>query len=178
MEEPITEDWLASVGFKWHQLERQPGKQWLLWLGADVERVIASFEDLGVELGKSPFGDRWCCWLRSDVAHRYSRFIHVRHLKTQRELIPLIEGLTGCEWHPENNLYSSMRTREEAEFIRREEQRLDHQFLRESPKWMEIEEDNTSGGALPEHKEGYEKFVLREDALGSPEKVPHGRSRN
>jgi hypothetical protein len=167
MDEPITEDWLAAVGFKWHQLDRQPGKQWLLWLGAAAERKVASFEDLGIELGKSPLDDRWCCWLRSDVAHRYSRFIHVRHLKTQDELIRLIEGLTGRGWNPENNLYGSMQTPEEAEFIRREEQRLDHQFLREGNKWMEIERDDTSGGALPEHKEGYEKFVLRRDSPGS-----------
>ncbi len=29
----ITEDWLYAVGFRWHQLDRQPNKQWLLWLG-------------------------------------------------------------------------------------------------------------------------------------------------
>jgi len=92
-------------------------------LGAAAERKVASFEDLRIELGKSLLGDRWCCWLRSDVDYRSSHFIHVRHLKTQDELIRLIEGLTGRRWNPENNLYGSMRTLEEAEFIRREQRR-------------------------------------------------------
>jgi len=30
----LTEEWLKRVGFKWHQLDRQPDKHWLLWLGS------------------------------------------------------------------------------------------------------------------------------------------------
>ena len=33
----ITEDWLKSVGFKWDQFERQPTKNWTLWLGGCQE---------------------------------------------------------------------------------------------------------------------------------------------
>jgi hypothetical protein len=28
--EPITEEWLKAVGFRWRQIDRQPSKQWLL----------------------------------------------------------------------------------------------------------------------------------------------------
>jgi hypothetical protein len=31
--EPITEEWLREVGFRWYQFDLQPDKQWLLWLG-------------------------------------------------------------------------------------------------------------------------------------------------
>ena len=82
--EPITEDWLREVGFKWHQFDRQPNKQWLLWVSDACGQWGSSGDDLGVELAAGSYdaerGDRegWFCWLRSDVSHRYSRFIHVR----------------------------------------------------------------------------------------------------
>jgi hypothetical protein len=28
--ELISEDWLRSVGFKWHQIDRQPSRHWVL----------------------------------------------------------------------------------------------------------------------------------------------------
>lgn len=36
-DDPITEEWLKSVGFKWHQFDRQPDKHWLLWLGGGLK---------------------------------------------------------------------------------------------------------------------------------------------
>ena len=49
--EPITEEWLREVGFKWHQFDRQPTKHWLLWL-ADTfpRRMFHDNEDFGIEL--------------------------------------------------------------------------------------------------------------------------------
>ena len=46
MSEPITEEWLKEVGFKWHQLARQPEKQWLLWLGDAVRDGLGIEQDL------------------------------------------------------------------------------------------------------------------------------------
>jgi len=59
--EPISEEWLASVGFKWHQLKRQPAKHWVLWLGG--RRFLQSYEDLGVELAPGIRDANWTCWL-------------------------------------------------------------------------------------------------------------------
>jgi len=174
-DEPIDEDWLKEVGFKWHQFPRQPEKQWLLWLGDAVcatekqtfGRKISfgpSYEDIGIELssgGQKDVGPCWFCWLRSDTAHRYSRFLHIRHLRTRADLIRLIEGITGQAWDPTNNLYGAMRSPEEASRMREEENRLDRRLLRNNPKWREIEKGESRGGALPEHLEAYEKAGLK-----------------
>lgn len=164
----ITEEWLASVGFKWHELDQAQGKQWLLWLGEVIEGAFSGFEDLGVQVARYDSDGSWSCWLRSDIAHRYSRFIHIRHLSTRGELIRLLEALTGHAWKPENNLYGSMRTDEQVAAIRRAEQRLDQQFFREAAKRSGLQEDDTEGGALPEHKDSYEKLVLCYGLLNEP----------
>lgn len=155
----ITEDWLRSVGFKWHQLDRQPDKQWLLWLGSALpdDGTLRCTEDLGIEL--SPVtGDpsRWFCWLRADHAGRYSRFLHVRTLRKKDELTTLIAALTGQAWEPQNNLWGAMRTPAEAALLRRKDDRLDRQILLQRP-WSETEKDPTMGGALPEHLEAHEQ---------------------
>ncbi len=64
MDKPITEDWLREVGFKWHQIERQNEKQWLLWLGdACNESGRIDTQDLGIEVLSGFHGDdRWSCW--------------------------------------------------------------------------------------------------------------------
>ena len=164
----LTEDWLRQVGFKWHQLERQPTKQWLLWLGDANPQPLNSFQDFGIEVASGAYNentgqdDLWNCWLRSDIAHRYSRFIHIRAIGTRGELIPMIEGLTGQEWNPANNRHGSMCTPEQAERIRREEQRLDLQLLCNRPPWYESEKDASRGRLLREHLDwsGYAMPIL------------------
>ncbi len=162
MEQPaITEAWLKEASFRWHQLGRQPTKQWLLWLG-DTLQSWRSFEDLGIELASGVYNERtgandlWHCWLRSDAGHRYSRFIHVRHLACRQELITLTEGITGQAWNPANHWYGAMRTPANAERCRREASRLDVERLTTRPKWAGIEQDDSRGRALPEHYEAYE----------------------
>src|SRR5260370_11990958 len=107
----------------------------------------------GVEQRDFEARARLVCWLRSDFASRYHRFIFLRHLKAQRELILLVESLSGVPWAPENNLYGAIRTSEEAAQIRSEDDRLDRVLLRSKERHYEIEKDDTRGGALPEHKE-------------------------
>jgi hypothetical protein len=148
-EENLTEDWLQSVGFKWHQLERQPNKHWLLWLG-DALGKLSGFEDLGIEVAQCDSAS-WFCWLRSDSAGRYHRFIHLRHIITREDLIRIIEAITGQGWDPENNLYGSMRTPLHAKHIREQEDRLDRQILKTSYPHSDIEKDDSMGGPLPEH---------------------------
>src|SRR4051812_18995614 len=101
----ITEDWLRDVGFRYHTLDRAPNRHWLLWCGGQPGS-LQSFEDLGVEVmldhdhEKRPF---FYCWLRGDYSGRYSRFIHIRHMSMQAELIRLVEAITGQDWNPENH---------------------------------------------------------------------------
>lgn len=160
---PITEDWLKSAGFKWHQLERQPSKHWLIWLG-DAGGG-GDFEDIGVEVASMRYEngrgemigrEEWFVWFRSDCAGRYHRFIHVRHMRFQHELVKLVEAVSGQDWNPENHLYGSVRTPSRAEAIRKDDERMDRRMQRET-KWYGIEKDDTRGRALPEHYEAHEK---------------------
>ena len=156
LNDPITEEWLKSVGFKWHQLDRQPTKQWLLWLGDAVRGADGSWtdtQDIGIELCQNLPDDasQWYCWLRSDGSHRYSRFLHVRHLKVIGDIIRLVVAITDQSWDPNNHINGSCLTPKHAAGIRSEWDRLDKKIVRESPKWRDIEKDDSRGGALPEH---------------------------
>jgi hypothetical protein len=155
--DPICEDWLKAVGFKWHQLERQPDKHWLLWLGSAIGdgRMFCDTEDLGVEVAPCREGS-WFCWLRSDAGGRYHRFIHVRHIRTIGDLIGLIEALTGQSWDPGNNWYGAMVTPERAAWHRREQERMDRRMMRDGAPWTEGEKDPTIGRPLIEHREFHE----------------------
>jgi hypothetical protein len=165
---PISEDWLKSVGFKWHQIDRQPSKHWVLWLGGGLNQgpSLTDYEDIGIELAANvPQRDgsmpEWFCWFRSDAAGRYRRFIHLRHLTMNTEVTRLVEAITGYPFDPANHLYGSARTPERAALIRREDAaRLDRQMMLEASahqKWYDVEKDDTRGRSLPEHMEAAEK---------------------
>ncbi len=160
--ELISEDWLRSVGFKWHQIDRQLSKHWVLWLSQCFDcgqpRRVASADDLGIEVAANTpvHGEEvgfWFCWLRSDLGGRYSRFIHVRHLRTCLELVRLIEGITGRLWKPSNHLYGMVRCDECASQIQAENERLDRIVTMTRPRWYVAESDDSRGTALPEHVE-------------------------
>ena len=106
--EVITERWLREVGFKWHWFEGQPNKHWLLWLGRALQETQSSTsqaEDLGIELsfGRNSKTPWWFCWLRSGPEHTCHRTIHVRHVSLKREVVSLVEGITGNRWNPANH---------------------------------------------------------------------------
>lgn len=155
---PITEDWLKEVGFRWHQVENQSEKQWLLWVGGVIYAGFMGTEDLGIEVSVKKDGT--LCWLRGDYSHRYSRFIFVRAFKFQDDLIRFIESVTAQAWEPANHLYGSMHKPEAAEHYREQDarraQRLDQQFLR--PNWREIEKEESRGRPLVEHVEAAENI--------------------
>src|SRR5881628_2677969 len=122
-DEPITEDWLRSAGFRWEMIDRDPHKHWLLWLGdavKDREHMFASHEDLGIKVSKGLTGkeDWWHCWLRADYCGRYTRFVHVRHMRTQAELATLIAAITGFPFDVANSYYGSYRRPEDAARLR------------------------------------------------------------
>lgn len=116
MSDPITEQWLRNAGFKYEQL--QAGKHWILWMGGAVaDKTSYSSEDLGIEV--APMGDgRWFCWVRADYCGRYSRFVHIRHLRERDELISLIASLTGFPFDPANSIYGSYHKPEVARRLR------------------------------------------------------------
>lgn len=166
---PITEEWLKEVGFKWHQLERQPSKHWLLWVGAAVagdEISFASFDDIGIEVADMRYEnsagdvvgrDAWFVWFRSDSSGRYHRFIHVRHMRWRHELVKFVEAVSGQDWNPENHLYGQLRTPKQTALLRERDKRFDRQIMRDGYPWSDVEKDDTCGGALPEHLEAHEK---------------------
>jgi hypothetical protein len=160
----LTEDWLKANGFKWHQLDRQPDKHWLLWLGAAVDGgMFTTFEDLGIEVAPHTPTDheKWFCWLRGDGAGRYHRFIHLRHIRTTGELVAIITALTGQPFDSANCLYGILRTPEQAARIRIDDERMDRRLNRTGYPWSAAEKDDTRGRALPEHLEHHIKTVER-----------------
>lgn len=167
MADPITEDWLKAVGFKYHQLDRQPHKHWVLWLGDAVRAIDNSLTDtcdLGVEMTPCWARERpedkdafWHCWLRSDACNRYHRFIHLRHIAFQHDVIAIVQALSGQEWNPSNHWYGGVKSPRQAERLRKEMERLDIRMMREGHPWSEVERDPDAGRPLHEHQEFHEK---------------------
>ena len=148
LNDPITEEWLKSVGFRWDEWERSGGKHWTLWFGDIANEGFSSFEDLGLELAP-PIVNRigeanssWFCWLRSDFSHKYGRFIHLRHVREIGDVIQIIVALIGQDWKPQNHLYGAIRTEKAAQYLRESESRLDRQIMKSS-KWDEHEKDES-----------------------------------
>lgn len=133
----ITEDWLRASGFKWEQLDRQPSKHWLLWIASACidpheRRMFASSNDLGIELAFSePEPSYWFCWVRADYAGRYSRFLHVRHMLYQDEVVRLIEAMTGREWQADDAMYGALHAPEYAKRLRQQSEELHQRMARE-----------------------------------------------
>lgn len=155
----IDETWLRSIGFKWHQFDRQPDKHWLLWIGAAMRGrfTFGSYEDLGVEIAPGRDGT-WFCWLRDDSAGRYHRFIHIRHIETQEHLIGIIEGLIGYPFDPANAYAGSLRTPQMAQYVREENERLDRRMNRERPHWHDVENgDPDRGGPVLDHVHAFDQ---------------------
>ena len=152
--DPITEEWLRESGFRWHQFDRQPDKQWRLWLGDSLRDGsgwnFSSYEDLGIEVTPARDGS-WYCWLRSDSAGRYHRFLHVRRLRECGEIVQLVVALTGLSWFPENHRNGCVLRPDMAKARREQEDRLDQRILRAGRTWYEAEKDDSRGRALPEH---------------------------
>ena len=152
LHDPISEEWLKLVGFRWDEFPRSGGKHWTLWLGGlEAEQRFQSFEDLGVELAKAIRPEwGWNCWLRSDCSHKYSRFIHIRHMHCTGDVIRLVVALTDQDWNPENHLYGSVRSQEQADYIRATENRPDRIVMRAS-QWNEHEKDPSRDRPRSDH---------------------------
>ena len=156
MSGPITEEWLKQVGFVWSQFDRQPDKHWTLWLGPAIAESNTAFEDIGLEL--APWADgEWFCWLRSDAGGRYSRFVHVRHLRWCEEVGELVAALSGTPLDPAKVYFGALKGVERAERIRAERDRLDRRMLRNDHPRHDVERDPALGGARAEHLQAYKE---------------------
>jgi len=148
---PIDEAWLRAAGFMWQQGERQPAKHWLLWLGqalAEQEGGFCSLEDLGLEVAPVGAGSgAWFCWLRSDAASRYGRFIHTRHMRTRLEIVRLVEALTNVAWTPHRHVHGICHGPKGYERAKEWAQRLDVQMMVERPVWHDFERDEHAAAA-------------------------------
>lgn len=153
MSEPITEERLANAGFCWSQFDRQPDKQWTLWVGAASDDG-PDLEDIGLELAPG-YDGKWFCWLRSDAGGRYSRFVHVRRLRWWNDLVALIAAISGRPFDPADVFYGALHSAARAERFRAERDRLDRRMLAQHT-WRTDLKDETLGRATPEHLEAYE----------------------
>lgn len=108
----ITEDWLASVGFKYREPgERQQFRHWTLTFseqedyGLYLEMTMPGWinrngEHVGTERG-------WFLWIG-----REHKFIHLRHVFDRSEVVALVEALTGQPWSPSRMGNVPMKRRE------------------------------------------------------------------
>lgn len=110
----LTTKWLRDTGFKWHQLERQPSRHWLLWIGDCLPeheppgRTMNS-ECFGVEVAKGDASASWwVVWFRADYAGRYSRFLCAGHISTVEQLSGMIAGIIGRPFDPRDSMYGTL----------------------------------------------------------------------
>ena len=111
MSEPLTEEWLASVGFRRKtRQERQPFDHWEIRINTDpesvmhdlyIETTLPGFERDGEHVNIGNGG--WFLWLGRSHA-----FIHLRHIKTQREMIDVIEAISGKPWDAAHHKWGSI----------------------------------------------------------------------
>lgn len=155
----ITEDWLRDCGFKWEQHDRQPEKHWVLWIGLaclDYDRTVMP-DSLGIALSKVPdnilpeYQNLWHCWIRNDVAGRYSRIIHVRYVYLQSEVESVIEALTGRKLDWRNSLYGNLYSPKQGEQLRQDRLRLDQRI---NHAWVERVDQEKGVKSIDKDKRG------------------------
>jgi len=106
--DPLTYGWLTANG--WHMLERgerQPTDHCRRAVGLETvedEHFLVSPEDVCIDVCPDRWPDAkfWFCWLTKAVARNRQphTWIHMRHLKTVRDLVLLYEGVTGRRHGP------------------------------------------------------------------------------
>ena len=105
---PLTEEWLASVGFKYRPPEeRQPFKHWKIQINQknDYGLYIETTKPGWINsLGEHVNADAgWFLW-----AGREHHFFHIRHVYNQSDIISIVEAFSGWEWNPENHVYGQV----------------------------------------------------------------------
>lgn len=96
----ITEEWLASVGFKYREPEeRQQFRHWTLTFsepddhGLYLETTAPGWLNRHGDLVNGDSG--WFLWIGRGQHH-----FHLRHVYEQSEIVAIVEALTGTKWEP------------------------------------------------------------------------------
>lgn len=96
----ITEEWLASVGFKYREPEeRQQFRHWTLTFnqhdddGLYIETTAPGWYNRNGDLVNGNSG--WFLWIGRG-AHQF----HLRHVWDQSEIIAIVEAIIGQPWVP------------------------------------------------------------------------------
>lgn len=99
--ELISYAWLKDVGFRCRAKSRGTNGSWRIWISEEL-----GSDDLGLELAVVPGSDstEWNCWL-GNASGRFERFLRMRPMRTQGDVIRLVEGLSGLAWEPAHHLY-------------------------------------------------------------------------
>lgn len=107
---PITDEWLASIDFKWRQEERQPNKHWKLTLNV-YEDGSRSLRQTSIEIqrcgwkgsGGEYIGDpgQWMVW----ITDTYERTSSLGNIQWQEDVISLAEIIMRRPWKPANHIY-------------------------------------------------------------------------
>lgn len=112
----ITEKWLGEVGFKYREPgERQPFRHWTLQFsepndyGLYIETTMPGWINKdGVHVNAD---NGWFLWIG-----REHKFLHVRHVYEQAEIIALVEALSGLPWNPTKRGLVPVRTIETQQY--------------------------------------------------------------
>lgn len=114
-EVPLTEEWLASVGFKYNEPgEMQTFRHWFLKFNEKNDHGLyirttkpGWFNRNGEHISAD---NGWFLW----VGREHNSF-HLRHIHNQSDIINIVEALSGYEWRPENYMYGMVMTTEQKE---------------------------------------------------------------
>lgn len=107
--EPITDEWLSSVDFKWRQSDRQPHKHWTLCLNVEDQKSL-SWVQTKIEVQRSGWQgkkeyigdpDSWMLW----ITDTFDRTAFVGRIRHKSDIIGIAEIITRRKWNPDTHLY-------------------------------------------------------------------------
>ena len=115
-----------------------------------------SHDSLGIELAEmnpqpEGYSGLWYCWIRNDIAGRYSRIIHVRHVAFVSEVEQIISALTGREVNWKHSMYGHLHSPVAAERLIAERERLDQKI---NLSWVDRVDNQLGLSEVDKAKEG------------------------
>jgi hypothetical protein len=128
----ITREWLHEVGF---------GRDdpWSLWLREGTGTSTSDLVEAGmiaVELSPVPEHEgRWFCRLRTHMLDGLNHAVLLRQIARRRDLVDIVEAISGQSWDPANHFMGRLVTPERAAQNRDAIARLDEHLQDLGPAW-------------------------------------------